>query len=520
MPAIAGVAAVAAALSGLAAPGAASAGPSSPRVHHARVGTHYAVFKPVCAASHKFGRASCLAIRRIPATRTTPHARAYDVPAAYARGPKGGYTPNDLAHAYGYDPTTVPATAQTVAVVDAYDDPNIFTDLNHFDAQYGLSAETPLSLQKVNQDGDLAPLPRNDPSGWSEETALDVETVRAVCNSCTILLVEADSPSMINLRTAAATAARLGATEISNSYGSPEPPRGLVSKGAINSFARAYDHRGVVVTAATGDEGWFSWDFANAGGVSGEAPNMPSSFAHVIAVGGTTLKLHGDGTRRSETVWNNNGKANAKGSRRGALGGTGGGCSKWINAPTWQHHVAGYRNTGCGKKRLAADVAADGDPQTGIDVYSSWDCGKRCHPGWTTIGGTSLSSPLIAAMWALAGGAGGVAYPAASLYAHAKRGHSRFFDVTHGANSWCGGLTHATCAKRTGKVTRGAAKNPNFLAIGHRNLGTLDCGFKRHTHKTTAVKPNLQCKAARGYDGPSGVGTPKGLAGFLPPAGA
>src|SRR5581483_9735732 len=127
---------------------------------------------------------------------------------------------------------------------------------------------------------------------------------------------------------------------------------------------------------------------------------------------------------------------------RGPLGGSGGGCSKWITAPSWQHHIRGYRQTGCGTKRLAADISADGDPETGFDVYTSWACAKGCHVGWGTIGGTSLSSPLIAAMWALAGGAGGVAYPAASLYAHATRAHSRFFDVIHGGNSWCDGLSH------------------------------------------------------------------------------
>jgi hypothetical protein len=238
---------------------------------------------------------------------------------------------------------------------------------------------------------------------------------------------------------------------------------------------------------------------------------MPSSFSPVVAVGGTKLTINSNGTRRNETVWNHNGPANVNGIRfQDALGATGGGCSRWIKAPAWQAQIGGYHKTGCGTKRLAADIAADADPDTGFDILSSYRCfSANC---WATYGGTSLSAPLIAAMWALAGGSGGVRYPGASLYAHAR---SRFFDVTGGGNAWCAGLGHKKCARRTGKETNGV-KNPNFLRLGHQNLGLLDCSFKPHTSKTTHVKTDHQCKAEVGYDGPTGRGTPRGLTAFRP----
>jgi subtilase family serine protease len=460
-----------------------------------------------------------MAVRRVAVKPSAPDAHPYEVATPYAAGPSGGYTPTDLAGAYGYDPTATPPTTQTVAVVDAFDNPNMASDLNAFDSQYGLPPETSLTFSKVNQDGDPFNLPAAS-RAWAIEEALDVETVRAVCNACQIVLVEADSSRNSDLAAAAETAANppVGAanppaTEISNSFGSPEPNPKHVSKHVIQSLASSYNHPGIVVTAATGDDGWFSWDAANAGGTSLSAPNMPSSFARVVAVGGTKLTLNSNGTRRNETVWNHNGPADANGIRfQDALGATGGGCSRWITAPTWQAHVGGYHQTGCGKKRLAADIAADADPDTGFDIFTGFHCADfpNC---WATYGGTSLSSPLIAGMWALAGGSGGVRYPGASLYAHAR---SRFFDVTAGGNAWCGGLTHKTCARRTGKETRGHVKNPNFLSNGHQNLGMLDCSFKPHTAKTTHLKTDHQCKAATGYDGPTGRGTPIGLTVFRP----
>jgi hypothetical protein len=457
-----------------------------------------------------------MAIRRVPASRQTPGARASTTEAAYPVGPDlFGLTPADFAAAYHFNPDSAAAATQTVAIVDAFNDPNIVGDLNTFDANYGLPLETPSSFQVLGQAGSTF-LPQPDTTGWSAEEALDVETVRGVCHLCKIVLLEADNDSNGSLVATVRTAVRLHATEISNSYGGPEG-RHSRSAAALARIEAPYDDRGAVITAATGDDGWSSWDLVNDGIKSAESPNLPSSLPDVVSVGGTTLDLHADATRRDEKVWNNDGKADSAGNRTGHdMGATGGGCSRLYKAKGWQSHIAGYARTGCGRKRLAADVSADGNPQTGFDVYTSYKCGRACAgaTGWQTIGGTSLSTPLITAMWALAGGARGVRYPALSLYGHANQAQPGLYDVTRGGNSWCDKDPH--CAADTSRHVH-RVRNPNALFFGGRvHVGTVDCAFRQHTTKAKRIRLNHQCNASSGYDGPSGVGTPRGLTAFTP----
>ncbi len=448
----------------------------------------YAQVRRVCPAPAP-GQASCFALVRAPAkaaTAATPGVAPYKLnDGASTSGPAGGLTPAQLASAYGYDPTAGGA-GQTVAVVDAYDDPTIESDLKAFDTQYGLSPCTEANgcFEKVGQTGSRAVLPAPDSTGWSVEIALDVETVRAACRQCKILLVESNDPSYRNLATAVNEAVSLGASEVSNSYGGPEGEIGLSEQGA-------YTHPGVVVAAATGDLGYDDWtvieELVDKKRVKPpEQPNAPASLPSVVAVGGTTLTLTEGGARESESVWNGNGPGDSSFYVEGA---SGGGCSTLFTAKPWQHDVAGFTATGCGTKRLDADVAAVADPLTGFDIYDSYACGSYCTEsglgkGWVTIGGTSLSTPLISSLYALAGGGEDVEYPSLTLYGHLRS--SSLFDVTAGANGFCGGETVSECG------------DPN-ASFGH-----VDC------EGTTA------CNAAVGFDGPSGVGTPNGLGAFQP----
>jgi hypothetical protein len=120
----------------------------------------------------------------------------------------------------------------------------------------------------------------------------------------------------------------------------------------------------------------------------------------------------------------------------------------------------------------------------------SYNCGESCEEGgigkgWVTIGGTSLSSPLVSSLYALAGGSGGVSYPAATLYSHLGQAPS-LYDVTEGGNGYCDGEAAGPCGE------------PKI----NEELGDIDC------------KGTTACDAAPGFDGPSGVGTPKGLGAF------
>ena len=469
----------------------------------------------LCAAAAP-GTSSCLAIRLV--TRQVSSSAAKQLRAAglarpavvssVASGPAGGYSPAQLATAYGVNPAT--ATSQTVAIVDAFRDPSVTADLNAFDAQYGLPAETSTSFKVVSQTGGSVSGITTD-VGWAGEITLDVEAVRGLCHACKILLVEANSNSNDDLGAAVDEAVSLGAMIVSNSYGgtefSPDPQ------------ASDYDHPGVAILASTGDDGWYDWDFLNLGFASDGAPQIPASYSTVVGVGGTTLNLNPNGTRASETVWNDNGPFDAVGNAfaltYGITGGAAGsGCSSIYNAQVWQKNVSGYSTLGCGATlRNGVDVAADADYFTGFDMYetTSWCSGtdgngNTCpssDPGWVTIGGTSLASPLVAAMWGLAGGPGGVNSPAMTLYGHFHTTPSQLYDVTVGGTGACDNTDPVPCGNFFG------VPNPNTFGAG-----LIDCQWGA---SGTAVLPNkYQCNAEPGYDGVSGVGTPNGISPFQP----
>ncbi len=436
--------------------------------------TRYATVRQVCPAP-KPGDASCFALALVPAPAGAAGVQPYAVGGgSSSKGPAGGLTPADLASAYGFAPA-VGGVGQTVAIVDAYDDPNIETDLGTFDSQYGLPACTTANgcFEKVGQTGSTTSLPVLDTTGWSLEISLDVETVHSVCESCKILLVEAESESLANLAAAVNEAVKLKATEVSNSYGALESEMG-------ESEQAAYNHPGVVIAGSAGDSGYLSWDQVAAFLPAPGMPNAPASLPSVVAVGGTTLELKANGARKSESVWNDSGRPSYEEFKR--FSATGGGCSTLFAAPSWQLGAPSWASTACGTKRLDNDISAVADPYTGLDVYDSYVYEPEFTPGWLTIGGTSLSAPLISALYGLAGGSHGVGYPAATLYAHLGEA-SALYDVTAGGNGYCDGEAIGPCGEP---------------AI-NEEIGDIDC------QGTTA------CDAAPGLDGPSGVGAPNGL---------
>jgi subtilase family serine protease len=338
-----------------------------------------------------------------------------------------GYSPADLASAYKW-PFAPSASwvwnGQTVAIVDAYDNPNAEADLSAYRARFGLPPCTSANgcFQKVNQGGGATPPKAN--VGWGQEIDLDIQMVAAVCPECKILLVEANSPSFTDLGAAVNQAAALGATAISNSYG---------TSGEISSektYEGYYNHPGIAVTASSGDNGY--------------GTSFPAVSRYVVAVGGTRLVSDSSARGWSESAWSK----------------AGSGCSSLIAKPGWQH------DAGC-NKRTIADVSAVADPKTGVAVYDSY--GSSGGANWYVFGGTSVSSPIIASVYALAGNAGSVDYAAKLPYASP----GSLFDVTSGTN---------------GKCVKG----------------------KKTSSSTTAYL----CTAGLDYDGPTGLGTPNGTGGF------
>ena len=371
------------------------------------------IFRPhikVCVDSLP-GEAHCSA-RVITDTNGTP--RSTTLPS--------GMSPAQLLKAYSLSGAA--NGNPIVAIVDAYDDPNIFSDLSTYSATFGIPtlpkcsgavASSPVAcFQKVNQKGSTTQHPTTN-SGWALEIALDVETVHAVCQNCSILLVEANSASYSDLMTAVDRAVMLGAKVVSNSYGSSE----FAGESAFDSH---FNHPGVAFTVSSGDSGY--------------GAQYPAASPYVTAVGGTSLFLNADNSYNSEVAWS----------------GAGSGCSAYEPKLLWQS------DTSCAQRTIA-DMSADADPNTGAAVYDTVRYSGRS--GWFQVGGTSLASPIVAATYALG------APLAPSVQANSlpyTQSASNFNDVVTGANGVCGGL---------------------YL-----------------------------CTALLGYDGPTGMGSPRGAGGL------
>jgi hypothetical protein len=464
--------------------------------------------RPVCAAPAP-GYAGCLALELVPKTaaaraRTHPLGITRSRPIVAAKASEGafGLRPQDLLSVYQLPSTA--SSPQTIAIVDAYNDLGAEADLNTYSSEFGLSeltactaGEVSKCFQQVNQKGEHGNLPFpaskkaraekeatcekshtkkgeeacqevNEADGWTGEVSLDIEVAHAVCQNCRIVLVETKSPSFSDLEEGENTAASLGATEISNSWGGPE--QGITP---ATDNASSFNHPGIVITAAAGDDGYLDWH-AKESFERGFA-DYPASSTHVVAVGGTRLgPLGPGGTWAGETVWNGDGAG-------------GSGCSSLV-APTWQTAMRDWSTVGCGSGRAVADVSADADPYTGVAIYDSTpeDMGGGT-PGWVPIGGTSLASPLVASVFALAGGANGVAYPAQSLYENEIENPISLHDVVSGSNGEC--------------------------TQPFNEEGLSGCTLLQ---EAASCSQEAICLAREGYDGPSGVGTPNGIAAFEP----
>jgi subtilase family serine protease len=360
---------------------AATAAPAAPgRAHAVRV----------CATPSAPTTAACHALKLVdtdgaavnPAgQRVTPNAIS-------------GKSPADIQSAYKV--AGLSSGGRTVAIVDAYGYPNAARDLAVYRSQWGLPACTVANgcLRIINQTGGTS-LPRFD-VGWAGEQALDLDAVSATCPDCKIVLVQATSASLVNLGTAVNTAARQpGVVAISNSYGGGDL--------ADTSYGSYYNHQGIAVTASTGDSGY-------------QGGSFPASSHYVTAVGGTSLVKDGSARGWTESAWS----------------GAGSGCTTLNAAPAGQTTTM----TAC-SGRAIADVSAVADPATGLATYAPT---SRTSSSWAQYGGTSLSAPIVAAVYALSGNTAG--YANTLPYAHA----SGLFDVTSGSNGSCA----SWCAARSG----------------------------------------------------------------------
>jgi subtilase family serine protease len=330
-----------------------------------------------------------------------------------------GLTPTQIRHAYGFDQLSCSFTGatwpsaslcgngQVIAIVDAFDDPNIESDLNTFNTQFGLPPCT------VANGCFIKSMPQGKPvfnSGWALEISLDVEWAHAIAPGAKILLVEAKNNNNTPLLGAVTAGANhIGVHQVSMSWGGPEFPTETISDSHFKVT-------GVSFFASSGD--------------SGSGTQWPAVSRFVTGVGGTTLNVDNSGNVNSETAWS----------------GGGGGLSTIVLKPSYQ---IGFQSS---THRGVPDVSYDGDPNTGVPVFNSNGCvAGKC---WIQLGGTSVGAPQWAALLAIVNSGRGTPISSISLgtdkiiYSAALGGHysQNYRDITSGNNGGCG----ANCNAATG----------------------------------------------------------------------
>jgi subtilase family serine protease len=312
----------------------------------------------------------------------------------------GPYTPAQIRHAYGFDQLSATGVGQKIAIVDAYGNQNIQSELNTFCSQFGLN---PATVQVIGNNTGA------NGNGWDLETSLDVQWAHVVAPGATIILSVARTASDNDLLAAVDAAVAQGAKVVSMSWGGTE---WSTESGYDSHFNKA----NVTFVASAGD-----------GGELTTQPEVewPAVSPNVVSVGGTSLYLDANGNRipgpsgLSETAWSS----------------SGGGLSSFYGIPSWQQ---GWNTWASANKRGVPDVSYLADPNTGVYVYCS-TYGRSA--GWWQVGGTSAGAPQWAALIALAnqGRASGVSgnkdiYSATVAGTPPTINLNNFLDISSGSN--------------------------------------------------------------------------------------
>ncbi|MFD5464161.1 putative Ig domain-containing protein [Kitasatospora sp. NPDC127059] len=420
--------------------------------------------KHLCAAPKQAHMMSCLALVRTDVKQSA----AMSANAVTPNATPSGYGPSDLLSAYN-----LPANGgagQTIAIVDAQDDPNAEADLAVYRSQYGLPSCTTANgcFTKVDESGGTS-YPSAD-SGWAGEISLDLDMVSAIAPNAHILLVEATSANTDDLGKAVNEAVALGAKFVSNSYGGSE------SSSDTSYDTSYYNHPGVVITASAGDQAY--------------GAEYPAASPYVTAVGGTSLSKSSNSRGWTESVWGST----------SSTSGTGSGCSAYDPKPSWQ------TDTGC-SERTIADVSAVADPATGVAVYDSY----QTSSSWNEYGGTSASAPIIAGVYADAGTPGTGDNPAKYPYQHTNA----LNDVTSGSNGTC--TPSYLCTAGTGYDGPTGLGTPNGLTAFAASSSTTETvtvtnpGSQTGTVGTTLAKQISATDSAGKTLTYSASGLPAGL---------
>ena len=352
-----------------------------------------------------------------------------------------GTTAKTIQEAYGISGQTMSSTA-TIAIVDAFGYSTLEADLAVYRTQMQLPPCTKANgcLTILNQTGGTT-LPANPPptDDWTVETALDVDMASAACPTCKIVVYQTTTDQDDGLFIANNTAAAAGVTVISNSWGGAE-------QGGESAYESYFAHPGIAIFVAAGDAGYND---------NGKGPDYPATSGNTISVGATALL--GSTGNYTERVWGGTGTSYSA-TQITQTGAGGSACSLSIPKPSYQP-----ASSGCAFK-ATADVSALGDPSTGPAIYDS-NAG-----GWQTVGGTSASSPMVAAMMA---GAGHGSITGKFFYDNM----AKFHDVTQGANGSCGTILCTAGAGWDGPTGVGTPNVAAIISTGGGTGGNLTIGI-------------------------------------------
>jgi subtilase family serine protease len=387
-----------------------------------------------------------------------------------------GYTPNQIKGAYGisgYD-----GAGQTVAIIDAYASPTILADVNQWSTNRGLPTMNASQLVQVVPPGVYGrpQNPAQDPQGWYGEETLDVEAVHGMAPAAKIVYVGAPN----NYRDLDAAMNHVVdqrlAQIVTNSYGYATE---LLPPGYVKPFEDTLIQaaaEGIGVYFSSGDTGDETARFGFA------TTEWPTSSPWVTAVGGTSLGVGQANTRVLETGWGTSdyscNTTTLACTRTGWLYGAGGGVSRIFPEPSYQSS-AGLTLSGRG----VPDVAALGDPQTGLLIGQTQTFPEGAHYDEYRIGGTSLSSPIFAGVMALADQKAGHPHGFANPAFYANK--SSFYDV----------LSVKTAVARR-----------NYNNSVDASAGTSD---RLRTFDDYSGSPTQHTNA--GWDNVTGLGTPQGV---------
>jgi subtilase family serine protease len=331
------------------------------------------------------------------------------------RGPSGTtsvvYTPSMIQTAYNFVSTDNGAN-EKIAIIDAYGDPTLTTDVAAFDKKFNLTTGS-ISVYDPNGSPVITRSNQSDAAGWAIETALDVEWAQANAPDATIDLVVGYNDSFSYLLNAVNYAIGLSPTVISMSFGTAEDEfTANTAKSTLSPWEIAFNTasgKGIILVASSGDGGATE-------GTGALTVDYPAASQYVIGVGGTTLNLTSAGGYVSETAWSDSGGGYGAASLSSVFG----------SEPGFQTSAKITDSTGM---RGVPDVAFDANPNTGVYVYQN---------GWWAVGGTSVGAPNWAAIVADYAGANSLSLNLTNLYGAVYGNTTNYpkdiHDITSGNN--------------------------------------------------------------------------------------